>query len=303
MPTISPQVRPQISAITESLIPRRATITQATGMQIEKAPTAVQTNSEAKTGQLDTSGGSSQVVSLSPQLTALARKQRDLQKEIEAQRAKESQWEKERGAYVRKEDIKTRLQANAAEVLSELGTSYEELTNLLLAQESGDTSSQEIAELRKELERIKNSQKEAVDKQMEATINQYRREAKDLITKDPTKFALINKKNLSEAVVQHIVDTWEEDNNNVMSVEQSANEVEGFLREEAREYKEALDALNAPAADSAQNSQKTLPPPQRSAARTLTQSLEGGAPTRTTNQFQHMSAKERLQAALQRAQR
>ena len=210
---------------------------------------------------------------------------------------------RKRTSYVAKADFKAKAQQNAAEALKDLGLSYDEITELLLNQQNG---SDPVRALQTKVEQLEKSQEDNVNKQFEATIKQYQAEANKLIQSDPKKFFLIQKEEAHKAVVQHIVDTWEADPEQVLSVEEAANDIEEFLREEAKQKKAYLDELEGPKEPTEETAPKQpakkLPPPQ-TAARTLTQQVESGTPAKNYQQFQHMSMKERLQAAIQKAQR
>lgn len=300
MPTITPTGRAVVGGSPDEYRLPRSSVTAATGMDL---PSLKQVNPPAadatpeKTGQVDTQEDTTaQAVTLSPQLTALARKQQKLQQEIQAQRDKEADWAKKEADYVPKSDFKAKLQQNAAEALKDLGTDYDELTRLLLEQQNGPDP---VKALESKLERLEKSQEENVNKQYEATIKQYKAEADSLVAKDPKKYFLINKEGQQEAIVQHIVETWQENPDQVLTVEEAASEIEDFLREEAKKKKALLEELEGPPPEKV--TEKRLPPP-KAAVRTLTQQVES-APTRTHNQFQHLSMKERIAQSIARAQK
>lgn len=305
MPSITPQVRASIGGSTEDAVRPRATIVASTGAQstLQRAPAAAP--AAPKTGQpsIVEETPASPAVTLSPQLTALARKQQKLQQEIQAQRDREAAWNAEKANYIPRTDFKTQAEQNATEALkSHLGMSYEELTNLILAQQNGQDP---VRELRSEFEQLKKTQEETTNKQYEATLKQYRAEADALIATDAKAFHMITKGKHQDAVVQHIVETWQENPEKVLTVAQAAKEVEEFLRAEAKAYADSLKELEpdpVPAEEPAAPAKKTLPPPKAAAPRTLTQQVET-APTRTYGQFQHLSMKERIAQAVARAQR
>lgn len=302
MPTITPQARVQVNPDPENFQQPRRTIKVSTGMVVpEKVATVDQTKID-QTGQSGTTEvAPGPAVTLSPQLTAIARRQQKLQQEIQAQRDKEMAWEKEKASYVPKDSLKAKFQQNADEAIMEaFGITYEELTNTLIAQKNGVDP---VQELTKKIEKLETDQKDNVSKQYDATINQYKREANELVSKDSKKYFLINKKKAQDAVVQHIVDSWEENPDNVLTIEQAASEVEEFLREEAKQEKAYLEELEGPKEVIQDQAQKRLPPPKTAAPRTLSQSVETGTATRVKNQFQHMSMKERIAAATSRAQK
>ena len=294
MPTISPVVRASIGGTSQEPVPHRVSLTAQTGMNMPEKPDA----SLPPSGQTATHEATTptQAVTLSPQLTALARKQQKLQQEIQAQRDKEAAWTARQADYVPKSDFKAKLKENAAEALNTLGISYDELTNLLLEQQNG---ADPVKALKAELDQLKNDQKANVDKQYEATLRQYRAETDSLIAADPKTYHLINKQGRQDAVVQHILETWKEDESKVLSVSQAAKEVEDVLREQAKKMADALKELEPATTEETPQAKKTLPPP-KAALKTLTNQVDV-APTRTYNQFQFLSPKERLAQAIARA--
>jgi len=290
MPTISPQIRPSIGGTPEAK-PYRPTIQAQTGMARVPSPQIGQSASSEETTPAP-------AVTLSPQLTALARRQQKLQQEIQAQRDKEAAWEKQKSEYLPKSALKDKAQKNVDEALAELGLDYEQLTQLKLAQLNG---ADPIQEVRQELQQLKDAQTEQTNKQYEATIKQYRAEADALTAADTKAYHFINREKRQDAVVQHIVDTWQDNPDKVLTVEQAAKEIEEFLREDAKEKANYLKEIDEGDTTQAPQ-QKTLPPPQKAAPRTLTNAVET-APTRTYGQFQHLSMKERIAQAIARAQR
>ena len=295
MPTISHSLRPQIGGGEQSTAPHRVQVVQSTGMSMPRPPAQ---SAQSSLGQSDIKEDTApQAVTLSPQLTALARRQQKLQQEIEAFKAEKSQFEQQRPNYVSKADFKAKAQQNAVEALKDLGYEYDEISNLILSQQQGQDP---VKALEAKIEELEHKQEESVSKQMENTLRQYKAETTSLITADPKAFHFINKGKHVDAVVQHIVETWEESPDKVLTVEQAAKEVEEFLRADAKEKADALRELDPPKEETPPKKQ-TLPPP-RSGARTLTNQVET-TPTRTYGQFQHLSMKERIAQAVARSQK
>lgn len=309
MPTITPQARVQINSDPENFQQPRRTIVQSTQSGSGKLEPFTSTGAvnlpkkPVQNGQTVTpEETTAPAVTLSPQLTALARQQQKLQKEIQAQRDKEASWEKEKAGYIPKEQIQVKAKKNAEEALKEaMGMSYEELTNLVLTQQNGGDP---VAALSEEVKALKASQEENANKQFDAVIRQYKNEAKTLIQKDPTKFAFLEANpEWVDGAVQYIVDEWEADENNVISLDDALALAEENLRDDAKKQSAVWDKINKPAEATEEVpavAKRSLPPPKTTAARTLTHAVES-APTRSFNQFQHMSMKERIAAAVARA--
>jgi len=304
MPTITPQGRPTIGGSDDS-IPQRTTVKVSTGINPSPKTAPQPQAAPPKTGQSSVGEETRPpAVTLSPQLSALARKQQKLQAEIQAQREKEAAFEASKADFVPKSAFKDKLKQNAAEALAELGTNYDELSQLMLAQAQGaDPNAERIERLTSEVENLKKSQEENVNKQFEATLKQYKAETDALVASDPKAFHFILKENLQDDVVQHIVDTWKDDPDQVLTVAQAAKEVEEVFREKAKAIAEHLKELEPAEAPAAQ-SQKTLPPPKTAAApKTLTEQVAASPTQRTYGQFQHLSMKERIAQSIARASR
>lgn len=307
MPAITPQVRATIGGGQHEPILPRASIKAATGMNLPTLKESKQ--SEEALGQLDTKEETIKpAVTLDPQTSTLARNQQKLQAEIRALREKEAAFEKQKAEYVPKAEFKAKLQQNAAEALSELGTTYDELTSALLSQKNTDDP---VRKLEVKIEQLEKSQEDNVNKQFDATLKQYRAEADSLIAADPKTYHFISKGMKSEKwngecpVTTHILEEWKHNPDNVLTVEKAAKEIESFLRLEAKAEADALrelEALEKPAEETAPVAKKTLPPPPRATTRTLTEQVTS-TPTRTQNMFQHMSMKERIAEAARRAQK
>lgn len=306
MPTITPQARVQIGGNSEDFIRPRASITAQTvagGMPSKPRDSATPaTHSTQKTGQSTISEETSEkAVTLSPQLTALARRQQKLQQEIQAQRDKEAAWATKEADYVPKSTLKARFQEDPLEGLKEyMGMDYEQFNAAVLSKLNG---ADPVRELRSEIDQLKKNQEDNTNKQYEATLKQYKAEADALVSSDLKAFHLINKGKHQDAIVQHIVETWQENPDSVLTVAQAAKEVEEVLRENARAQAAALKELDAPVEEAAPNPKKTLPPPQRGGAQTLTNQVDRTPQGRIPNQMQHLSMKERLAEAVRRAQR
>ncbi len=163
--------------------------------------------------------------------------------------------------------------------------------------ESTKPEVQAINELKQEIAGIKAATEQNVSKQYEATINQYRRDIKNLVESDPS-FDSIKSQKAEEHVLQHILDTFNEDGE-ILSVEEAAKEIEDYIVDEALEMsklKKVQERLQAT------QSEKRLPPPKTS-MRTLTNQVTQSTPSVERGQFQHLTMKERIARAVARSQK
>lgn len=266
-------------------------------------------------GQLETTEEVTKepAVTLSPQLTALARKEQAFRKQEQAFKTKEQEFKATQAAFEAKQaeyagyaKLKEALTADDYSVLDELGVSYEKWTNYLL--NKGDSTTpekQEFKAIKDELKAIKTQQeerdkkqKESVDKQYEATVNQYKKEIQSLVETDPN-FESVKELKAEEHVLQHILDTFNEDGD-VLTVEEAAKDIEDALVEEALAMSK-LKKIQAKIQPDTKADTKTLPPP-KPGIKTLTQQVAPQA-VKTYGQFQHLSPKERIAQAIAKSQR
>lgn len=307
MPSITPIARQVIGGTPENTFQQpRKTLNASTGMNV--APREqVTTLPEPKIGQpitneADTAQSTPTAVTLSPQLTALARKQQKFQQDLQTFNTDKTAFEAAKADYVPKSQIKDRLNTNVAEGLQELGYTFEQLTELYLAQQSGsDPNAQVIKDLADKITKIETDSETAATKQRELTLNQYRKEIENLVSNNPD-FDTIKSLKRQDAVLQHIVDTFDEDGE-VLTVEEASKEIEDYLVEEAMQMA-GLNKVKSKMqpAPSAESTEKKLPAP-KTGLRTLTQAVSSTPPARTANQFQHLSMKERIAQSIARAQR
>ena len=293
MPQITPQTRVQIGG-DQPVLPTRTQIKAGTSGSYFTNPFTQKDAPAAQSGQNppSTETPAPKEVTLSPSLTALARRQQKLQSEIEDFKRQQSEFQASKGDFVSKKDFRQRLETQGEDALKDLGLSYEELANILVERQNG---ADPLKALESKFTEFEKKQAEQTNAQFEATLKQYKAEVSSLIDTDPKAYHLIKKQGLADAVVTHIVESWKENPDEVLSVSQAAKEVEQILREQAKTYAAALAELDPP------QDPKQLPPP-KSQARTLTPQAEA-QPTRSYAQLQHMSPKERLAEAIRRAQK
>lgn len=294
MPTITPQDRPVITQSTEDSFryPKKI-IQHSTGMDMKKtfsgAPAQEQPRQDSppvETPQLP------KEATLSPQLTALARKEQRIRQQELALKQEKDAIAAERAEIAQLKAAKGKISAKDYSVLDELGVSYEEWTQYLISKGNPDPSAERIKQLEDKLAKFENNQTEAINSQFEATKQQYQKEISKITTENP-KYKGIKAVQAEEHVLQHILDTFKEEKT-VLTVDEACEDVLQALKEEAARFK-ALDP-------EAPKEEKTLPPP-RTSPRSLTNQVAQSMPSQPRNQFQHMSPKERVAEAVKRANR
>lgn len=303
MPVITPQERPIITATTEDAFryPKKI-ITQSTGMDISKSFSGApveQVEEAPKDRQLDTSAETNtpKEVTLSPQLTALARKEAKIRQQEQALKADREAIAAERLEIAELRELKTKLAAKDYSGIENL-VQYDEYTNYLLNKAEGNRPETEaIKKLEDEIKAIKTTQETTVTKQYEATIAQYERDIKNAVESNP-EYSSIKERNAEKHVLQHILDTFNEEGE-VLTVDQAAKEIEEFILEEAL----AMQKLSKVQKQTAPKIEEKRLPPPKSGLRTLTNQVVQGSSSTPKNQFQHLSMKERIVEAAKRSQR
>lgn len=230
---------------------------------------------------------------LSSQYAVLARKEKALRARVVAT---EQQFKQREAALAAKEaeqaskatqDLtnyisKDKLKQNAYSVLSEMGISYDDISQQALTAQSPDAQylRQVREELKAELQQIKdeqvNTRKNIEQQQAEAyqqAINQIKTEVKQLVYTDPS-FETVKETGSVNDVVELIERTFKEDGT-LLTVEQAAQAVEDHLIEEALKMsriKKISDRLK-PATPKQSNTPTTATPGEPKQITTLTNSV------------------------------
>lgn len=295
MPIVTPQDRPSPVTNEENYRAPKKTITASTGMDLNQSLSGAPQENRQTTPAEETSAAPREVT-LSPQLTALARKEAKFRQQEQAFKAEQVKLEVDRAEIAKMKELKTKLEAKDYSILEELNVSYEEWTNYLINKgESVKPEVQAIKKLEDEIKSIKTANEQNVNKQYEATVSQYRRDIKNLVESNP-EFDSIKSQKAEEHVLQHILDTFNEDGE-ILTIEQAAKEVEDAILEDAEAYLKLskIQAKLKPVIE-----EKKLPPP-RTGLRTLTNQVTQANPSAPRNQFQHLSMKERIAQAVARS--
>lgn len=191
---------------------------------------------------------------ISPQYAVLARKEKALRAKAQAQdsayKAKEAALMAREEAIKAKESeyqtgyvSKDKLQNDTWGTLTELGYTYEQLTQMALNQtQESPQSKAAIQALRAELQaikdeqsQIKNQSQEQQTRAYEQAVAQITRDAESLVSADPVAYEAIHKSGSVNEVVELIKATFKEENV-LMTVEEAAQEIENYLVEQSLKY-------------------------------------------------------------------
>lgn len=233
-------------------------------------------------------------VKLSPQLTALARKEQAHRHREQALIAREKELEEKLKRADKFSTLEEKLKAKDYSEAEALGLSYEGYTEYLLNKQNGEKpENQAFKALADEVSALKKSKEESADQEFQETVSEYRKEVGALVASD-ARFISVKEDKQEDAVLQLILDSWEEDGKEV-TVEQAAQDVEDFIVAEATRY----SGFTKIKARSQEADKKALPPPKPS-LKTLTQQVVVGAEKRPQKSLQHLSESERYAEARRR---
>ncbi len=236
-------------------------------------------------------------VRLSPQMAALARKEQRFRQQQQSFEKERAEIAAERAEIAELKALKQKLAAKDYSGLEGL-VDYNDYSQYQVNRLNGsDPVQEEIRKLNGKISEIEKNSQETVNKQYEAAVQERRIAAQELVNKG-TEFPRIKKANAHEAVVKHIMDTWEHDSKE-LSVEQAAKEVEEVLVEKARQWAKLLEDENAAPASEEKKPLPSLKP----GLKTLTnQVTTQGELKRPVKSLQHMSDQERWAEARRRAE-
>lgn len=200
------------------------------GSQItpEAVVAAAQAADASSSGPTDsTAANQSTPLALDPKVLAKYERERNQALQIAKQHkdallAKQAEIEQ---GFISKDRIKT----DVLGVLSELGITYEQLTQAAVNQPSPEQ--QQINQLNQKIEAFKSEAQKAEETQYTQAVNQIRSDALRVVEKNPA-YETIKAEKAHEAVVRLIEEQYKTDGT-LLSVEEAADLVEGHLVEEA----------------------------------------------------------------------
>ncbi len=259
---------------------------------------------EPQNGNQATNGGSNSVadsaapaesVKLSPQLSAIARKEQAFRQREFAIQQREKDLEAQLAEAQQFKELKTKMGAKDFSEAEKLGLNYDEYVKYKLDQANGeDPQAKATLELKSEIEKMKKEQKDRDEREFEDTKSAYATEIAKLVQSNP-EFSSIKELKREDAVLKLILDAWEEDGEE-MTVEQACKDIEDFIVEQGKKMTELTKFKAKPEAE------RKLPPP-RPSVNTLTNNMlpPSGEPKPTVS-LSDLSESERYAEARRRVQ-
>lgn len=209
---------------------------------------------------------------LSPQLAALARKEQKFREEQRKLKVAEQALEAERKEIAELKELKAKLAAGDYSAADKL-VDYEKYTQHKLGK---DPKAEELESLRTDIAKLKADQEKDLNERFESAVNQRRVAIKTLMaTDDASQFKAIKELKAEEAVVQHILDTWENDSVE-LTPEDAAKEVEAALKEKAQKWASIYETKKEPTTEvvpAIETVEKRELPPLKTGMKTLTNNM------------------------------
>lgn len=281
MPTKEPFVEPvKMAPAAPAPIPERIAVTKAQRPVIKSAPEQENGNQQITTDKgPEESAGTEESVNLSPQVSALARKEQAFREREARLKQREQDLEADLKSAQEYKELKTKLGQKDFSKAEELGLNYDEYVQYKLEKVTDeDPNVQAIKGLEKKLTDLEKKQEEEANQEFEATVSAYKTEIFKSVENDP-QFATVKKFEMmgsegktftgKDVALRLILDAWENDGEE-LSVEQALTETKTFISEFAKKMAGLIDEPK-PVEDA-----KKLPPP-KPGVKTLTNQMQSGA--------------------------
>ncbi len=249
-------------------------------------------NSEGRIAQASPSPEES--VTLSPKVSAIARReQAQRQREI-ALKQRESDLAEKLAKAERFDKLQAKIAAKDYSAAEELGVDYNEYTNHLVSKQAEkNPEAEKLSKLERELGEMRKTQEESTVREYQANQTLWKQEISRIVAASD-EFSAIKELSAEDLVLQHINDSFEEDNVE-LTAEQAAKEIEDALVERA----EKLASISKIKQKLAQ----AEPPAKRlGAPKTITQNMTVSSQKPVKKPFHLMSESEQIAEAFRRVQ-
>jgi hypothetical protein len=234
-------------------------------------------------------------ITLSPKISAIARKEQALRAAQKAQSEKERTFAEKMADAEKYRVLTEKLKNKDYSAAEELGLSYEEYVKHELNKEtSKDPSQERLKKVEEELASVKKQREEDAVKEYQANQALWKKEIVRVVSENP-EFSTIKKKGAEDLVLQHINDSFEEDNIE-LTVEQASKDIEEALKAKAKEWASLLEAEENVVPEA-----KVLGAPKTKVS-TITQNMTVSSTQTKPKPFHLMSESEQIQEAIRRVQ-
>lgn len=236
-----------------------------------------------------------ETVTLSPKISALARKeQAQRQRELSLKR-RERELEEKLAKAERFDKLQAKIKDGDYSAADELGLDYDKLTNHEIEKRSAkDPQEEKYRSVEEKLVQLAKKQEELEVREYQANQGLWKQEISNLV-KDNEEFSTIKEWGAEDSVLQHINDSFEEDGVELSS-EEAAREIEAALVERLSGHQEKLSKVSK-----LKKLGEKLGPPKAS-PKTLTQTMTVTSQKQSKKPFHLMSESEQLAEAIRRVE-
>lgn len=239
-------------------------------------------------------------VKLSPQLSALARKEQAFRQRELAFKQREKDLEEKLKKAEQFEQLSSKMSSKDYSEAEKLGLDYEAYTNYKLNQSADkDPNAEELAAIKQELQDMKKKQEESSNQAFEETVQAWREDLTSTAASDQFSNLRDFKREGSdgktfsgvEVALHYLMSAWEEDGRR-LSAKEALEETQMLLKKESEMW--------TPFMEKPKEEERRLPPP-RSGVNTLTNQMQPqGEISRPHKSLQHLSESERYAEARRR---
>ncbi len=260
-----------------------------------QAENPAQANSIEKEKAPD-SGEPEKSVTLSPQISAIARKEAAQRQREFALKKREQELEAKLAKAEKYDQLTAKIANKDYSAADELGLTYDEHLKYELNKKAPDPAEQRYKKVEDELAALKKAQEDQTVKEYQANQGLWKKEITQLV-KGNEAFPEINfaGAEAEAAVLQHINDSFDEDETE-LSAEEAAKEIEAYLADRALKLAESPTVKKKYEA-----APKVLGPPKTS-PKTITQNMTVTSQKPASKPFHLMSESEQIAEAYRRVQ-
>lgn len=234
-------------------------------------------------------------VTLSPKISALARKEQAQRKREQDFLQREKSFEAKLADAEKYSQLKAKLAAKDYSAADELGMTYDEYTQYLVDKQAAvNPEEQRYRKVEEEISSLKKAQEEQTAKEYQANQSLWKQEIAKVVSEND-EFSTIKELKMESAVLQHVNDSFDEDGIE-LTAEQAAKEIEDALVARAEKFASVPKIKNRNL-----ETPKVLGAPKPS-PKTITQSMTVTSEKPSSKPFHLMSESEQIAEAYRRVQ-
>jgi hypothetical protein len=270
--------------------------TLASPQVVPDEPKAGHTETPVEVDKAATPANPAESVTLSPKISALARKEQAVRRQEQALKQREADLADKLAKAEQFAKLQERLKSKDYSAAEELGMSYEEYSNYLLNKGTPDPKEERTSKIEQQLAELRKRQEDIETKEYQVNQNLWKQEISRIVAASED-FSTIKELGAEDVVLQHINDSFEEDGVE-LTAEQAAKEIEEALLERAKKFasvSKVKGGVQSP-------EPRTLGAPKPSSPKTITQNLTVTSQKPSTKPFHMMSESEQIQEAIRRVQ-